>query len=421
MTVADPPRRLIHRRERARTRTRRRRRVTIALFALALLVLLVGIRIATERTPAVRLERLLAATVAIRGPRPKLAWPSEGESAVEVVGVGSLGTHGPQTPVPIASVAKVMTAYLTLREHQLRPGSDGFELTITQADVEEERTRAALDESVEPVAVGEHLSEREALLALMLPSANNVAALLATHDAGSISAFVARMNATAKHLRMSSTHYTDPSGFEDTTVSTASDLLKLAAVAMHTPGFAAIVDRRAAELPVAGRVENYNSLVGSEGYVGIKTGSDSQAGGCLLFAKRVTVTGRRFTILGVVLGQRGGMLIPAALASAQVLGNSAAVALRSGTVLPAGARVLVAHGVEGHRVSIVTKQPLHEIGWGGLRIRVKVSLARGQTAKLAAGQNVATVSVSDGASSSGAVAMSSLPSPSLGWRFRHVL
>ncbi|MHB1810461.1 MAG: D-alanyl-D-alanine carboxypeptidase family protein, partial [Solirubrobacteraceae bacterium] len=277
--------------------------MSIAVLALVLLALAVAARLATERLPSVRVQRLLAATVSIRGPRPKLAWPSEGESAIEVVGIGSLGRHGPDTPVPIASVAKVMTAYLTLREHPLAPGSDGFEMTVTQAEVEEERARVALDESVTPVAAGERLSERQALQALLLPSANNIAAMLAVHDAGSQSAFAARMNATAKRLGMSSTHYTDPSGFEDTTVSTATDLLKLAAVAMREPEFAELVNESSARLPVAGKVTNYNGLVGHEGYVGIKTGSDSQAGGCLLFAKRVAVAGRRFTLLGVVLGQ----------------------------------------------------------------------------------------------------------------------
>ncbi|MHB1538653.1 MAG: D-alanyl-D-alanine carboxypeptidase family protein [Solirubrobacteraceae bacterium] len=387
-----------------------------------LLVAALAVRVSTESVPSVRVARLLAARMPIRGPRPKLAWPREGESAVEVAGVGRLGVHGSDKPVPIASVAKVMTAYLTLREFPLQPGSEGFELTVTKAEVREEHARVALEESVVPVAAGERLSERQALQALLLPSANNVAAMLARHDAGSEAAFIARMNATASNIGMTGTRYTDPSGFLETTVSTPTGLLELAAVAMREPGFAALVNEREARLPVAGRVVNYNGLLGSEGYVGIKTGSDEAAGGCLLFAKRATVAGHHFTILGVVLGQHDGLLVPAALASAQRLGNSAAAALREGTVLPAGARVLVAHGVEGQRASIVTKHPLDEIGWGGLRVPVTVSLVDPRDSKLAAGTSIATVSV-DGAStaSSRAVAARSLGQPSLGWRLRHAL
>ena len=109
---------------------------------------------------------------------------------------------------------------------------------------------------------------------------------------------------------------------------------------MRGPAFAAIVAKPAVELPLVGRVANYDGLVGRDGYVGVKTGSDRAAGGCLVFAKRVLIDGRRVTVLGAVLGQREGSLIEAALTSAMRLGDSAAAALRSETALPAGTTVL---------------------------------------------------------------------------------
>jgi serine-type D-Ala-D-Ala carboxypeptidase (penicillin-binding protein 5/6) len=371
--------------------------------------------------PPLRIQRLLASSVPIRGPLPKLAWPTEGQAAVEVEGIGNLGISGPSTPAPIASVAKVMTAYLTLRQHPLLPGRSGFTMTITPADVAEERQRVARDESVLPVRAGERLSERQALQALLLPSANNIAALLARHDAGSPGAFLARMNAAARALGMRATVYTDPSGYQDTTVSTAADQLKLAAAAMRTPAFAAIVDESSVALPVAGEVDNYDGLVGHDGYVGVKTGSDNAAGGCLVFAKRATVAGHPLLILGVVLGQRQGSLIPAALAAAQRLGDSVTAALRDGIVLPAGARVLLARGVDGHPADVVLTRALHEIGWGGLPVPVTVSLRR-PPRSLAVGQQLATVSLGpQDAGSSRAVAAVAVPPPSLGWRLRHLL
>ena len=272
-------------------------------------------RIATEGTPPLIVHRTLPADVRLPGRAPILAWPREGQAAVEVEGVGSFGTSGGPAPVPIASVAKVMTAYLTLREHPLAAGEEGFVMTITRKDVEEEEQRVALDESTLGVKAGERISERQALEALLLPSANNIAALLAVHDAGGLGAFVARMNSTARKLGMASTTYTDPSGFNAKTVSTAADQLKLAQVAMREPAFAAIVDKPSAKLPVVGRVINYNGLVGADGYIGVKTGSDGAAGGCLMFARRVAVGGRWLRVLGVVLGQRKGALVEAALAA----------------------------------------------------------------------------------------------------------
>jgi serine-type D-Ala-D-Ala carboxypeptidase (penicillin-binding protein 5/6) len=406
---------------RANAHRSRRGRTVLGVLIAAVASLGIAGRLMSERVPPLRIERLLAATVRFRGPTPRLAWPATGEAAVEIEGIGGLGTSGASTPVPIASVAKVMTAYLTLLGHPLSAGRGGFTLRVTARDVEEERGRAALGESVVPVTVGERLSERQALQALLLPSANNVAEMLADHDAGGVGAFVARMNATARRLGMSSTVYTDPSGYDAGTVSTALDQVKLAAVAMRQPAFAAIVDEPSANLPVAGKVENYDGLVGRDDYVGVKTGSDDAAGGCLIFAKRVTVQHRRFTILGAVLDQREGSYITAALTSARRLGDSAAGALRSGTILPAGAPVLMANGVDGRHASIVTASALHGIGWGGLAVPIGVRIARRPT-RLAAGQRVGTVSL-DGvvAPSSRAVAARALPAPSLGWRLRHLL
>jgi D-alanyl-D-alanine carboxypeptidase (penicillin-binding protein 5/6) len=396
---------------------------TWALGALLVVLLIVAIvwRAATESTPPLIVHRTLPAYVRLPGNAPAIAWPREGQAAVEVEGVGSFGTSGASTPVPIASVAKVMTAYLTLIEHPLAPGRQGFVVKITPADVAEEGERVALDESTLSVKAGERLTERQALEALLLPSANNIAALLARYDAGGTAAFVARMNATARALGMRSTTYTDPSGFNDETVSTAADQLKLARAAMRIPTFAAIVAEPSVALPGVGRVANYNGLVGMDGYVGVKTGSDHAAGGCLVFAKRVTAGGRRLTVLGVVLGQREGALIESALASAERLGDSAAASLRVETALPAGTRVLSASSVDGRGTTAVTEGALRELGWGGLELPVQVLVSPTMT-RLRKGEAMATVAIHGGsAGARSAVSTQAVGGPSLGWRLRHLL
>jgi serine-type D-Ala-D-Ala carboxypeptidase (penicillin-binding protein 5/6) len=315
----------------------------------------------------------------------------------------------------------VMTAYLTLREHPLTGTAPGFTITVTPAEVAEQGQREALDESTVPVRSGERLTERQALQALLLPSANNVAALLAVHDAGSLAGFLAHMNSAARALGMDATVYTDPSGYDASTVSTAADQLKLARAAMQLPAFAQIVEQQSAVLPVAGRVANYDALLGTEGYVGVKTGSDSAAGGCLMFAKRVSLDGRELTVLGVVLGQRQGALIPAALSAARRLGDSAAAALRMETVLPAGAGVLRAVNVQGQRVAGATAGPLREVAWSGLALAVRVRV-RAAVKRLRRGQRMASVAVEGGGgATTTAVAVRGLSGPSLGWRLRHLL
>jgi D-alanyl-D-alanine carboxypeptidase (penicillin-binding protein 5/6) len=414
---------------RARTRSRSRARsaqfgAVLALVSIMLAIAVIA-RAETETTPVLILTRSLSRYVAIPGQRPSLQWPSAGQSAVDVEGIGSLGSRGQQLPVPIASVAKVMTAYLTLRAYPLAPSSQGFTMRVSAANVHEDEQREALGESIVKVRAGERLTERKALEALMLPSANNIAALLAVHDAGSVQAFVQSMNRAARELAMRATTYTDPSGFEDTTVSTAADQLKLARAAMANPMFAQIVALPSATLPVAGRVQNFNALVGSEGYIGVKTGSDNAAGGCLMFAKRFEVAGQRLTVLGVVLGQREGPLIEAALLSARRLGNSAAAVVGVHTVLAAGTRVLSIDSKDGSKVAGATSAPLVAIGWPGLGVQVQVSdehVGR----NVARGQQVATIALDGGAdyrlrsSSAPITADGSLGAPSLVWRVLHI-
>jgi serine-type D-Ala-D-Ala carboxypeptidase (penicillin-binding protein 5/6) len=246
---------------------------------------------------------------------PSTVWPAHGQAAVQI-GQAQIQAGPNQHAAAIASVAKVMTAYLTLCDHPLRPGQDGPTITLTDADVADTHRRRRRQESVVSIAAGEQLTERQALQALLLPSANNIAAVLARWDAGSADRFLARMNATARSLGMTHTRYTDPSGYDDATVSTAADQVRIVDRAMRLPVFASIVATPSATLPVAGTVHNTNRLLGHNGFVGVKTGSDDAAGGCFAFRAIRWIDGKPTTITGVVLGQPGHNQIAAALAAA---------------------------------------------------------------------------------------------------------
>ena len=245
-------------------------------------------------------------------------WLAQGQAAIQI-GQSELHAGPNQHAAAIASLAKVMTAYLVLRDHPLRPGQDGPTITLTDADVSDTDRRRRQQESVVSIVAGEQLTERQALQALLLPSANNIAAVLARWDAGSMSRFVARMNATAQSLGMTHTGYTDPSGYDDATVSTATDQVRLVDRAMRLPVFASIVATPSATLPVAGTVHNTNALLGHNGFVGVKTGSDDAAGGCFAFRAIRRIEGKRTTITGVVLGQPGHDRIAAGLAAADAM------------------------------------------------------------------------------------------------------
>jgi D-alanyl-D-alanine carboxypeptidase (penicillin-binding protein 5/6) len=253
---------------------------------------------------------------------PGSIWPASGQAAfVESTTGGKPRIQaGPnQHPAPIASVTKVMTAYLVLRDHPLKAGEDGPVITLTSADAADTAHRRAMQQSVVAITAGERLTERQALEALLLPSANNIAAVLATWDAGSQDRFVEQMNAAASPLGMADTRYTDPSGFDPDTVSTAADQVRIIEAAMALPAFAGIVAMPSAALPVAGTVANTDTLLGHDGFVGVKTGSDNAAGGCFAFRAVRRIGGKDVTITGVVLGQPGADQIAAGLGAARGL------------------------------------------------------------------------------------------------------
>ncbi|MFD7096121.1 D-alanyl-D-alanine carboxypeptidase family protein [Streptomyces xanthophaeus] len=131
-----------------------------------------------------------------------LPWPTEGQASAEIEGIGSLGTKGAQTPVPLASLTKVMTAYVILTGHPMPGGASGATVTADQQAADETFSRS---ESTAPVVAGHQYTQRQLLELMMLPSGNNVTRLLARWDADNQEAFVEKMNKAATELRMDST------------------------------------------------------------------------------------------------------------------------------------------------------------------------------------------------------------------------
>lgn len=245
-------------------------------------------------------------------------WPLRGQGAY-VLGNGQPAVSPHEQPVPIASLAKVMTAYLVLKHYPLHAGDSGRRFVVGQSDVMDTKTRRREDQSIVDVRAGEQLTERDALMAILLPSANNVAVLVARQVDGSVASFVAEMNHTAHTLGMSDTTYTDPSGYDAGTVSTALDQLRLAQLVAEDETLAAMMATRSYSLPVAGEVTNTDTLLGHDGFVGMKTGSDDAAGGCFMFRSEWHTESGNVTLIGVVLGQQGHNLITAGLYAAKQL------------------------------------------------------------------------------------------------------
>ncbi len=261
------------------------RRVKIWTPLAVLLVIIFAVVQAVRPLPTPTLALTADESYAFEGDKLSLPWPGEGQGWMDVNGIGTMDGFGEQKAVPIGSVAKAMTAYVVLKNHSLKAGEKGPSLTVDALAEKEGGYDADGESTLNTIKEGDKLSLQDALAAIMIPSANNVARLLARWDTGGSEAeFVKKMNAAAKDLGMTNTTYTDPSGLQESTVSTAEDQVKLGNQLVRMRALTDITKLPSWKDPSGKEWRNYNTLVPYDNAIGIKTGSTTKAGGNLLFA-----------------------------------------------------------------------------------------------------------------------------------------
>ncbi|WP_433328475.1 serine hydrolase [Spirillospora sp. CA-294931] len=395
---------------------KRRRTGLIALVAALVLVGGVVAGQLVRPVPEPSVELVVKSSHTFQGSAPRLPWPTQGQSAVYVEGLGSMGASGAKAPTPTASVAKVMTAYVFLRDHPLGAGQAGPTYTVSQQSAVEMPGRKRRGESILGIVPNQRLTERKALEALMVISANDVAVELARWDSGNVPAFVRKMNEAARALGMTSTRYTDPSGYDRGTVSTAADQVKLLRAAMAVPAFAETVNKAAYE-PDNGApaTRGGNTLLGQLGVIGGKTGYTDAAGGNFVFAAKKRVGGVETTILGAVMGQRSPNA-QGAIEAARTLVAGAGRSLVSTVLAPAGSTVAEVDDGLGGKTPLTASTPVTVVGWPGLTVPVSVT---GEPPRVAAsGERIGNVKT--GAGSVPLVAGGQLSEPSLVKRLTRV-
>jgi serine-type D-Ala-D-Ala carboxypeptidase (penicillin-binding protein 5/6) len=320
--------------------------------------------------PAVAASALLPSSDLVQGAAPALPWPSRGAAAVGVSGLGFIASSGNEQAIPAASVTKVMTALIVLKDKPLKKGETGPTITITDADVQSYKADLQAEQSVVKVETGEQLTEFQVLQGMLIPSANNLAETVARWDGGSIDAFVARMNGRAASMRLTHTKFADTSGASPASVSTPTDLLTLGMAAMQDPVFAQIVGQAQADLPVAGTVYNVNGVLGESGIVGIKTGSGLNTGANYLYAAGLTVDNHEIFIYGCVMGQPS---LAIAFAGAKALIASMAAVLHVKRVIARNQSVASYTMPWGAGTDIVSQVDVDLVEWPGLVLRQRLN------------------------------------------------
>jgi serine-type D-Ala-D-Ala carboxypeptidase (penicillin-binding protein 5/6) len=316
---------------------------------------------------AVPVHQTTGSSTGAQGAAAPVPWPSTGQAAIGGEDNGAIASSPNAQARPIASVAKVMTALVALDEKPVKTGEQGPAIPITADDVTEFQQEKANGESVVQVQAGEQLTEYQALQGLLIPSGNNVAALLARWASGSVDAHVQRMNARAKALGLTQTTFADVSGLSEKTVSVPADLVRLGQEALKNPVLAGIVQQEQAVLPVAGTLPNVNYALGQEGIFGIKTGNITAGGAIYLFAGNVQLsTGTRIYLVGAV---QGLSTLDGAFNAAKTLLRAARTSLQTLHVVSKNQTVGRYDLPWGGGSDVVATQDLDVLVWAGTVVR----------------------------------------------------
>ncbi|GAA0304921.1 D-alanyl-D-alanine carboxypeptidase [Streptomyces turgidiscabies] len=374
------------------------RRVKIWTPVVILLAIVFAVVQAVRPLPPPELTLTAKDSYTFDGTAAALPWPSDGQGWMDVNGIGTMGKFGEQKPVAIGSVAKAMTAYLILKDHPLKVGEEGPKITI-DATAEKEggyNTDGKGESTLDTVKTGDTLTLKQALSAVMIPSANNIARLLARWDDGTEAAFIKKMNDTAKELGMKNTTYTDASGLKETTVSTAEDQVKLGNQLVRMPALMAITSQPFWYDPTGKRWRNWNEVIPANGGIGIKTGTTSAAGGNLLFAATKEVGGETAIVVGAVLGQHTAPIIDTVNNVSRTAMIAAREALLSSKILKKGDVVGYVDDGLGGQTPVVLSKDVTAIGWAGRKVELSFAAADDLPHSAKAGTAVGTLTVGDG-------------------------
>ncbi len=364
---------------------------SIAAIIVAIIVVLGVVQVVRPVAPTT-VATAIPSSPKISGTTPPMPWPRGVQADAEVTGIGAWPEQGPSSPIPIGSLAKMMTADLVLKAHPLTVGQNGPNLTVTPQDAAIYQQDSSSHQSVMYVKSGEKLSEFLLLEGLLVPSGNNIATMLGNWIGGNTAHFAQEMNATAKSLGLHHTYYHGPVGLDPATVSTAADQMRLATIMMQNPIFREI--SAMPQLSVPGQTPldyNYNNLIGHHGVIGVKTGSTTQSGGCVVLAKNFRVGTHTYTAYSSVIGVNHVNQIQAALNDAYPLLNAAGKAIGSHTVISQGETVGAIKVPWQSSIPLVTAKSAKFIGWAGLHysLHLTTHVPKGNT--LAAGTVVGSL------------------------------
>lgn len=182
----------------------------------------------------------------------------------------------PDKPLPIASLTKLMSAYVITR--QVAPDEI---VTVPPMQIDQEESRVGLQ-------AGQRFRADDLLTASLVASANDATLALAIHAAGSADAFTKRMNERAAELGLEHTHFSNPTGYDQgENYGSAQDMAALSRNVLTEPRIGNVVGLKEATIRSADgaelKLQTTDRLIGSYlPIAGLKTGTTDAAGPCLI-------------------------------------------------------------------------------------------------------------------------------------------
>lgn len=289
--------------------------------------------------------------------------------AIGTLNDGILIEHKANKEWPLASLTKMMTAYIVLKDHPLKEGTEGPRVNITQSDVEEYEKFKKEGQSVAKVVNNESLSERKLVEGMLIPSANNFAYILARWDSGNVENFVRKMNKTASLLGLENTHYVGPAGAKAQNISTALNQFMLAKKVMEIRAFKHIVAMPQTYIPKEGIVYNVDYDLGKDGIEGIKTGTSSRALGNFIFY----AVKHNIHMLGVLLGVNGEEPLIDALKDAKYIIKQFSGELFKRNIVKKDEEVGLLE-INNKKVKLIATKSLSITEYPGLKVSFSISI-----------------------------------------------
>ena len=269
----------------------KRRPVTTKARSLALtFVLLAGLAVV-----ALVVGLVLTFTPHAKVDADRLTWPESGHGALVWGDLEVSSPGAPAGPLRPGSIAKIITALVVLERAPLEGDQEGPAFLLTEADTARAVSLASDDAATAPAPAGTTVTERQALALALVSSACNYAELIAERIYGSLPAFLDAAQRWLTDHGLDDTYLADACGVSPQTVSTADDLLTLAAIAHADPVVATIAAQPFVMAPDGSFSKSLNTLLGVDGVDGLKTGHPGDEG--YLLIATAPVEGQNATVL----------------------------------------------------------------------------------------------------------------------------